>query len=824
YAHAQGVLHRDIKPSNLLLDAQGSIWITDFGLAKAEGSDDLTESGEMVGTLRYMPPERLRGWSDPRSDIYSLGLTLYELLTLEPAFDEVDRGLLMRKIAEEEPAAPRKIEPHLPRDLNTVLTKAMAKEPGQRYQAAGEFAADLRRFLAGEPIQARASSVLERGIKWARRRPTSAALIVVILLAVVIVLSGSLWYNSRLQAQVESTDEAKQDAEESFRKARDAVDRLAEIAQERLSGVPLLENVRKVLLEEVLEFHEKFLEERGEDPAVRLDAARAYLQAGDIYRWLGQAEKSRAALEAGLRLAEDVLIPFPQDAEPMLVLGNLYASLGTVSKNSGRNEESMEFFVDACEVFEEACRRFPERSDFRRRHVDCLGSLGILVKVENPEAAEEICRKEIELAREHAAVAPDLPARLALPMSQLHFSRLLAERGKRREALEIAASAHASLDQFSEQDRMTPQWKALMANVFDLLAMLYRSAGNGEQAEKAQNRSVALLDDLQKDFPLSSIYRSDLASHLSNLGALLQEGGKVSEAKAAYDRAADLFQKLLEEQPGVPQYRVRLARLYGNHSRLLQKDADGPETRWEEAGDYLEKALDLQRSLVEDFPEEPLYVDGLGGLLSSLGVLFMKTKRFEDSRKAFSEGIHLQTQLAEKLPERKETQLLLARLLYNFSNLLASEDDFREARAQLLLAFGALQSARRHDPGDPEARNGLLMMFTSILKIGIVLKEHSKALEFAREAAGEFGDDASLHFDFAGALAQAIALILEDESLTEEFRAQAVDEYAREAVHFLKASSDLGFQSPERARQDPRLEPLRGREDFQAWLATIETR
>src|SRR5262249_48929630 len=128
YAHAQGVLHRDIKPSNLLLDARGTIWVTDFGLAKEE-SGDLTRTGEVIGTLRYMAPEQFSGHADARSDIYSLGLTLYELLTLQPAFAATDRARLVRTITHQEPTTPRKIDPLVPRDLETIVLKAIAKEP-----------------------------------------------------------------------------------------------------------------------------------------------------------------------------------------------------------------------------------------------------------------------------------------------------------------------------------------------------------------------------------------------------------------------------------------------------------------------------------------------------------------------------------------------------------------------------------------------------------------------------------------------------------------------------------------------------------------------
>jgi serine/threonine protein kinase len=161
YAQRQGVLHRDIKPSNLLLDGQGTVWAADFGLAKASDGDDLTQTGDIVGTVRYMAPERFEGRCDARSDVYALGLTLYELLARRPAFDQVDPAALIRQVAHEEPPRLRAVDPTVPRDLETVVRKATEREPRRRYATARELAEDLRRFAAGEAVQARRAGRLE---------------------------------------------------------------------------------------------------------------------------------------------------------------------------------------------------------------------------------------------------------------------------------------------------------------------------------------------------------------------------------------------------------------------------------------------------------------------------------------------------------------------------------------------------------------------------------------------------------------------------------------------------------------------------------------
>ncbi len=186
YAHEHGVLHRDIKPSNLLLDARGTVWVTDFGLAKADDQNDLTHSGDVLGTLRYMAPEMFSGEADGRSDVYSLGLTLYELLALRPAFDETNRHKLVRQVLHESPGKLRTLDRHIPRDLETIVHKAIERDPSQRYQTAQALADDLNRYLSDLPIRARSISLLARFGRWARRNPApTARLVVVLVLAVV---------------------------------------------------------------------------------------------------------------------------------------------------------------------------------------------------------------------------------------------------------------------------------------------------------------------------------------------------------------------------------------------------------------------------------------------------------------------------------------------------------------------------------------------------------------------------------------------------------------------------------------------------------------
>jgi eukaryotic-like serine/threonine-protein kinase len=253
-AHEQGIVHRDVKPSNLLIDDAGCLWVSDFGLARIAGQADLTLSGAVLGTLRYMSPEQAFGSRvvvDHRTDIYSLGATLYELLTLRPIFDGDDRLELLRRISQEEPRPPRRMDPDIPRDLDTIVLKAIAKDPGERYTTALELADDLGRFLENHTVLARPPSAIDRASKWMRRhRPAVAAAILVLLVAAIGLGGAALWRNGVLRRHNSELARALERAEDNESATRrlwyDSQMRLAqqtwaagqvELAQETLEGL-----------------------------------------------------------------------------------------------------------------------------------------------------------------------------------------------------------------------------------------------------------------------------------------------------------------------------------------------------------------------------------------------------------------------------------------------------------------------------------------------------------------------------------------------------------------------------------------------------------
>lgn len=212
HAHALGVIHRDVKPGNLLLDARGDLWVTDFGLARFRDDPGLTRTGDLLGTLAYMSPEQAAGRRDVdhRSDIYSLGATLYELLLRRPPFEGHSREEILRKVAHEEPPRPRRLDPAVPRDLETIVLKAMDKERSGRYATAQELADDLGRFLEDRPIRARPAGPAEQLARWARRHRAAVGTAAAVLVA-------AMGVGTALMARErQKTEEARRDLKASL--------------------------------------------------------------------------------------------------------------------------------------------------------------------------------------------------------------------------------------------------------------------------------------------------------------------------------------------------------------------------------------------------------------------------------------------------------------------------------------------------------------------------------------------------------------------------------------------------------------------------------
>jgi serine/threonine protein kinase len=335
HAHQMGVVHRDIKPGNLLLDDRGQLWVTDFGLAQFRSDAGLTATGEVLGTLRYASPEQCHahpGVVDQRSDIYSLGATLYELLTLRPVFDGKDRAELLRQITFDEPLAPRALDRSIPVELETIILKAVAKNPADRYRSARELADDLGRFLEDRPILARRPSLAERAARWSRRHRSVVVSALILLAAGVIGLSVSTFLIARAyegerdkaeEARIKAKEarDAQARAEEDFRLAKRAIDKLTELGEEELASNPMLQSTRRKMLIAALSYYQEFLDRHGDDPAVQPELAASYARVSRLLAELSALEGYGQLMLVFDRSVQDDLKATASQREQIWALG-----------------------------------------------------------------------------------------------------------------------------------------------------------------------------------------------------------------------------------------------------------------------------------------------------------------------------------------------------------------------------------------------------------------------------------------------------------------------------------------------------------------------
>jgi serine/threonine protein kinase len=357
HAHGLGIVHRDIKPGNLLIDGRGEIFVADFGLAKIATDPGVTATGDMLGTLRYMSPEQAGAQHDlvdHRADIYSLGVTLYELLTLTPAFEGADRQSILTRISNTDPVAPRKLDRRIPHDLETVILKAMEKDPSRRYQSAREFSDDLRRVACGEPVWARRARYLERSARWARRH-SAAMWAGVVFLAMIAGVSATaafvVWQQKREKDQaLEEKSNALTEKEQAFFEGQKQRNRAASnlnqllnsmgellqhLHRKELADIPRIDEIRRSLAEKIQSSYERYVNIDSNDRIFRYETARAYISLSSIHELQGNAEKAWELVVNAAALAEALTVDYPEDPSYWKLLGHNrhYLALGLEDRN-----------------------------------------------------------------------------------------------------------------------------------------------------------------------------------------------------------------------------------------------------------------------------------------------------------------------------------------------------------------------------------------------------------------------------------------------------------------------------------------------------------
>jgi serine/threonine protein kinase/Flp pilus assembly protein TadD len=775
YAHLRGVVHRDVKPSNLLLDGQGNLWVTDFGLARLPNDAGLTLTGDLVGTLRYMSPEQATAKQvavDHRTDLYSLGVTLYELLTLEPAFAAADHHELLCQIAWAEPRPPRRLNPALPVDLETIVLKAMEKDAADRYATAQELVDDLRRFLEDRPIRARRPTVTQRAVKWARRHRAFvvAAAVVLVLTTLAALACTLLVWREKLRADEErdrargaasvadaalrSEAEQRRRAEARTRFARQAAETYAQIAEKVLANRPHMEREERKLLERVLDFYQELAREDGSDPVIRMETGRAYRRVGNIQQKLGRHEEAEKAYRRSLALLEP--LPDQSPAGPLFqyelagTLNNLGGLLLTTGR-PGAAEKPLRRSLALCEKLRdrfadgpsgelleamlragpagesgEGSRRSPARDAklvnecskaFRNRLAGAHSNLGlVLAATGRPAEAEQAYQEALALQEKLVAEDPAGPDnRYTLASGHFNHGELLRTAGRHARAKKAYGRALALFEKLAAESPATPAYRESLAKVRYGLGTALADTSRLDEAESSFRQAAELQQKLAADFPSWPEYRYGLALSQNNLGIVLQATRGPAEAEEAFRRSLALLKKLAEAHPAVPDYRHQLARTAFNLGSLLEITG-----RPREAEKPLRLAQALYEKLAAGSPSDVRPEQA--GNLNSLALVLKKTGRAPEAEQAYRQAIAVWEKLADEFPRGLNYQANLGGTLAGLARLLSEQGQWAQARPQVEQAVRLQQAVLEKDPEHPAYRRLLrshyLLLAETLQKLG----------------------------------------------------------------------------------------------------------
>jgi serine/threonine protein kinase/Flp pilus assembly protein TadD len=606
FAHEHGIIHRDIKPANLLVDADSRLWVTDFGLAQVQGDARMTMTGDLVGTLRYMSPEQAlakRVVVDHRTDVYSLGATLYELLTLEPVFGGTDRQELLQQIAFEEPRRPHRVNRAIPAELETIVLKALEKNPADRYATAQELADDLRRFLENRPIQARRPSWGRVAAKWVRRhRGLVGSLTAGAVLSIGVLLAGLVWHNAKLHDAAEREHDLAENAnnqkEEADRKrafARRAADRMyTEVAEKWLANEPGSEKLQREFLEEALRFYQELAGETGEDPAVRRDLANAHRRMGEIFLKLGQPDKAEAALNKALAIVEALTTEHPEQAEYQGDRANIYFHLGNLNSQTPRLVESEKAFRRCLEIHRKQAAQSPSAPG--PEIGTALINLGIVyMRTRQLTEAEETFREARRVYKRLTADFPDIPGHhVALGGALNNLAILLLQKRKLDEARLLLEEAIAHQRTALRMNPRSKQAIVFLDNHYSSLAGVLHELGKTEEVLNAAKESLAAAELLVLRFPETASHRSSLAQSQFNVGRALLEAGHLREAEDAFRSALKTMDEAARDFPKAPFNGGLQAGIHHELGRLLTVNGHHRDALAE-----YQKALELKRNKSE---------------------------------------------------------------------------------------------------------------------------------------------------------------------------------------------------------------------------------
>jgi serine/threonine protein kinase/tetratricopeptide (TPR) repeat protein len=721
HAHQKGIIHRDLKPSNVLValyDGKPVPKVIDFGLAKATAQKltehtMFTEVGQIVGTLEYMAPEQAELNNldiDTRADIYSLGVLLYELLTGSPPFTA--RQLrnaafteMLRLIREVEPprpstrlssseelpriAAQRKLEPaklaRLVRgDLDWIVMKCLEKERARRYETANGLALDVQRYLADEPVSAGPPSTRYRMRKFLRRHRHGALAAVLLLVTLLAGLAGTSWGLVQARAQrdraLKAEEQARQQegkARANFELARNAVEEYgSKVSDDPRLKEKDLEPLRKQLLQSAIKFHQQFVEQHRDDPALRADLGRAYQDMGKLIADTENRTQALDLFEKAVTVYEQLIAEHPEDGAYPLQLADTLTNQGQSLDFSARTKEARAAFEHALTILESARERHGSSALLRRPYARACDFLGYLLRFKGglPEEAIATYRKGVAfLERERVADDTDVDDVAVEAGLYAQLGGALNNVGQAQEGLRWCQRALAQLEPRLTKTNRPRRVLDALSVVYDISGRVQLGLSQRQQAVETFRKAVDVSLELVAAHPSDNRCLLDLSINYNSLAGALSQSGRTSEGLAALGKSVEAKQQLVDRHPEVPDYKANLARGLLN---LAVSTADLKQARG-----HQQRAESLLKELVDHYPNVVDYRSWLAIAYEQRVQLHLRANEPRQAQEARDQAAEVWKDLAKLAPKDAGSQYGLGNTLMSNGRLNEAIDAFRRAVA-----------------------------------------------------------------------------------------------------------------------------------------------
>jgi tetratricopeptide (TPR) repeat protein len=482
--------------------------------------------------------------------------------------------MLLRQVLEEEPQPPRRLNDAVPRDLETICLHCLNKEPRRRYPTAQALADDLRRFLAGEPIRARPSGILERGVKWARRRRAVAALLGVSLFAGLALLGGGVWFTARLRRERDHAREGWQRAETNFALAREAVDHYCtRVSEELLLNQPGLQELRKDLLQEALRYYQRFVRQQGDDRALEAELGLAY---GRLAIVTGEIESQSQAVEycqQAVAIFERLAAEHPEVAPYRESLGTAHVTRGHQLYAMGRLAEAEAALHQGRAVREELARQEAQSEKYRHHLAEAQSGLALTHHAQGRHAAAEAdCRAALAIWKQLRQEYPKNPRYGNRVVTTCDELGLICQRTGKPDQVDAAFREGLAIgEELLLTHPRNPEQRSALAMIYSHMGSFYRGNRRTGQAEKALRRSVALQEPLVEEHPRVLRFVTYLGGTYCNLGNLQFATARPDGALDSYVRAIRTLEAVLRQDARHALSQEFLSKSLGGRAQVMDQ-------------------------------------------------------------------------------------------------------------------------------------------------------------------------------------------------------------------------------------------------------------